>query len=264
MKKYIAVITMLTVGAAHAGVVALNSSWNNNGLGGTYTAESAAGYTVDYAPTNSASQNRYAYQTVADGDFVSEALNIGETATLSFILTTFDVTGPSLENEGFRIALWDQGSGASISARMDWDNPAGQTSRIGWKPSGAVETAIGSTSGGGQTVSADIPSGGTQGVGYEGWSKKLDYADVALSLTRTAASTYDVTLNWEDVTITDTYTGLTIDSIDALGIRLHSDSPNGFTVSDLSLAVIPEPATLGLIGLFGGAMLAVRRLKQTR
>jgi hypothetical protein len=257
MKKYIAIIAMLSVGAAHAGVVSLGSDWTEIGPYDVVSGESATGYYVEMLATNSANRNHSMYQTVSGGDFASTALNVGETVNMSFTVTTFSGTGPSTEHLGFRFGLWDEGTGASISSRLDWDNPSGETMRIGYRTSGATASAIAS-----QTASVsgtDIPTGAA--LGLEGWSKKNDAEDVTLSLTRTGASDYTAFVTWGDATLglTGGISGMTLDSIDGVGVRLHTQNRNGYTLSNMSVEVIPEPATLGLMGLIGGGVLVIRR-----
>jgi hypothetical protein len=261
MKKYIALLVVLSVGAAHAGIVSLGSDWTEYGPYSVVNNETATGYYVEMPRTNSANANKSMYQTVSGGDFASTALNVGETVNMSFTVTTYGGNGPQTGDLGFRFGLWDEGTGASISSRLDWNNPAGNTMRIGHRSSGASATAIGSQSA--SVFGTDIPTDITD-TGLEGWSKKNDSEDVTLSLTRTGASDYTAFVTWGDATLvyTNGISGMTLDSIDGVGFRLQTAAfqNQGYTLSNLSVDVIPEPATMGLLGLFGGGLLVIRRM----
>ncbi|VGO18638.1 PEP-CTERM sorting domain-containing protein [Pontiella sulfatireligans] len=251
MKKFIALIAMLSVGAAHAGTISLGSTWTTNGAATALAGESATGYTV----TQTA--NTQVYQDSGLGD----AFDVGKTINMSFTVTVGADNGPTKRvGEAFRFGLMDSGSGASIAARLDWDNPAGTTMILGYKPSGTAITVIGSFTDGGSTGSTAIPTG--EVLGYEGWSKKLDTEDVLLSITRTGSDSYTTFMDWGDVSVTNNIaSGLTFDSIDAIGFKLDSDPTrtNEYTLSNLSVSVIPEPATLGLVAMVGVGLIAIRR-----
>lgn len=94
------------------------------------------------------------------------------------------------------------------------------------------------------------------GSGTSRWVSQ-PYADPAETII-TAGQTK--TVSWDLLSGIDpsTQTGVAISSISQLGLTFIGDADGGGEA--LSLQVIPEPATLAMVGLFGGGLLVVRRL----
>jgi hypothetical protein len=254
MKKSIlaAAVAALALGT-QAGVITLGDAWQtgNNGGSLTLTGESADGFTV------ASDKGVWMYQ-LGGTDFTSEAFNVGDTAIMSFTTT---VNAEALSDPlDFRFAMWDHTGQGGASTRMDWGpltaaNVANAGVGDNMHLTTATASAIGSFD---QSVaSGDVMPTATFVNG--------SVVDVSYSVTKTGANLFDVSLTWDDLTFGQTglsnATGDTMDSISGIGIRLNALAGhlNDFTVSNASVSVIPEPATLGLVTVVGGALLVIRR-----
>lgn len=235
-----------------AEVIQLNDTWRTDGANTTLSNQSATGASV----VQLANRNAYFYQSAAAGDFTAEAFNIGNTVTMTFT-TTLNADAGANDNGDFRFMLWDETNLGAVSVKMDWGvpfpGPNSQVINVG-VGNNAATNSIG-------TLDAIV---GTTNVPSNAFILQGDSATVTLSATRTAANQFDVSFTWDDVTVStnsiSTLDGDDITSIGAIGIRLFGSTGNEYTVSNLSIGVIPEPATLGLIGVVGVGLIGIRRI----
>lgn len=257
MKKsvLIALVSVAAIGA-QAGVVTLGNTWGLFGVDHSISGESSSGYTHTLDLTTGGA-NRSVYQSSAESDFASTAFNIGDTATLLFTVTA-DATVPFTASlaESFRFSIYDQDTADGVSGGFDYGDPGGgNTAFIGiYKAFQTDYSRIGSTQSGGKVTTASVPTNLLDGQGSS--------VDVALSVTRDADQTFSYALTYDDLVVSTTYTDVNMfmDSIDTIGIRLNDRAANKFAISNLQLEVIPEPATLGLFAILGGAILGARRI----
>ncbi|MDF7822729.1 PEP-CTERM sorting domain-containing protein [Pontiellaceae bacterium B12227] len=251
MKKLLLVAASAIALGAQAGVITLGNTWQTgtaNASSISLTGESATGFTA------ATSKGAWAYQLASSGDFTAEAFGIGDTVTMSFT-TTMNADALS-DPQDFRFAMWDESGQGGASVRMDWGPlTAANVAGIGVGDN-MSPTAIGSYD---QSVLSDalIPTSAFDTSG--------SVVDVSYSVTKTAANLFDVSLTWDDMTFGTTglanATADGMDFISGIGIRINAVAghDNNFTVSNMSVSVIPEPATLGLVAMVGVGMVAIRR-----
>lgn len=237
---------------AQAGVITPGSTWTAYTPGDTppvLSNQSSTGFDLTAAGGSSSAQ-RAVYQTGLSGG----AFGIGQTAVLSFTVTT--LTAPTDENIAVSFSIWDDVNNDGFSGKVDYGTPAGECFRIGYDKAMAFNRigtdAQGRVAG---SAPADASSTPLDSLGAS--------SDITLSVTRNGLDDYSLTVDWDDVSLTSDLSGNDMGSltaIDAVGIRWNSKNAGAFTVSNLSMEVIPEPATFGLFALVGGVMLAARRI----
>lgn len=253
MKKILMILSVCgAVIGAQAGVITPGSTWTAYTPGDTppvLSNQSSTGFDLAAAGGSSSAQ-RAVYQTGLTGG----AFGVGETAVLSFTVTANTV--PTAENIALSFSIWDDVNMDGFSGKIDYGTPAGECFRIGYDKA-MTFNRIGTDAQGrvAGSAPADASSTPLDSLGAS--------SDITLSVTRNGLDDYSLTVDWDDVSLTSNLSGNDMGSlaaIDSVGIRWNSKNAGDFTVSDLSLEVIPEPATFGLFALVGGIMLAARRI----
>lgn len=253
MKKKLILATAVTAMAlgAQAGVIALGNTWQtgNNGTAPVLTGESATGFRAATTGGN------WMYQLASSGDFTAEAFGIGDTVTMSFT-TTLNAAVTVADPTDFRFAMWDETGQGGASAKMDWGPLTALNNAQPGVGDNMSPTAIGSTD---ATVTSAALKPTTT---FEANGAVID---LSYSVTKTAANAFDISFTWDDMTFSGTglanATADPFDSISGIGIRLNAGGGRtaDFTVSDLSVSVIPEPSTFGLVAVIGVGLIGIRR-----
>lgn len=254
MKKSVLLIALASAATlgVQASVITLGNTWSIQSPGDTppvLSNQSSTGFDLT-AAGNSSSAQRAVYQNGLTGG----AFGVGETAIMSFTVTAN--AAPTAENIALSFSIWDSVNKDGFSGKIDWGTPTAECMRIGYDK--AMDyTRIGTDAQGRVTGTAPAGASSTPITSLGASS------DITLSVTRNALDDYSLTVDWDDVSLTSNITGNdmgSLSAIDAVGIRWNSKNAGAFTVSDLSVEVIPEPATLGLVALMGGALIYVRRI----
>ena len=192
----------------------------------------------------------------------SQAWAVGETVILKWDMAISGGIDPTYSASanwsfGFRDSTASYGAVTSL--------------RVGATPPLWSSSLDSSASGAGSTT-ADLGSSyrkSATGVAAGAYDLKQsgDAAQFEMSVKRTSATSYDFTTSWKDTAggllQQDTWTddnGVQMDSFDNVlfATRLSSTDVVG-TMSDITLEVIPEPATLGLISAAGIGLIGLRR-----
>lgn len=249
MKKKMTMVTLLAVAAvavvAH-GEILLD--------GGSSVSGSLIG-------ANGALDLRGGYTLLDGGSAVP--LGIGETFNMDF---TFQALAVGTTTNGTKIGAggtgWDSikslklGFGDGVQALalqfelMDYNPKVA----LGGDSDATDETNFKFESGSGEFIPSGVQD--TQdALRYAG-----DTATFNLSVDHTAPQTFDMTLTWGAYTANYEYTSVAATDILSISefyvVMNNLDADLGYEVT-----VIPEPATLGLLGLGGIAVLAIRRFK---
>lgn len=208
--------------------------------------------------------------TITDGGSTAKALinasggdlnwDIGETFGMTFDLavtnpdpstgggsTTIIVgIGDNSEALGFGLGMWD--SRDFVAAGIDNDAPG----------AGNFGISVGSSS-----PRIDFAVAAANDLRQTGES-----ASFAMTVLRADIDTYDFSVTWAGVVNTwsidaaTTGTGDTVDTFHEVMLRVNdgtAQTTDTVGLTNLSMTVIPEPATLGLVGVAGIAILGVRR-----
>ena len=176
------------------------------------------------------SDNRY-YQR-APAHFSGAPFQMGETLTISFtamITTNKPLTGL---DRAFRFSVWEELAAGlnGFSGRVDYGEVADDTTYVG---SGAIDRiTIGETGGTGILSSTDVPSNPLQ---FQG-----DESDIQMVIKRTADTDFNVSVSYDDVTVSNSYEGVTFSYFSGMGFRLNINAENSFSVTNF-LAVITNP-----------------------
>lgn len=179
------------------------------------------------------------------GQVVSVGAASGDQVTLSFDWTVAAGASASELNLGFYFLAWDVVGSPVVAADFFGNNNASAL-----EGRHMVETLTGTA------VALDIAAntlypavvganGGAYGAGTQ----------------QEVLGTIGVTANFsETYTINNSSYG-DIGDFDYIGVMFFQpqDSQAGSTLDNVSVTVIPEPATFGLLAIFGGALLALRR-----
>lgn len=256
IQKAVVIITVLMTGAVQAALVGLNT-FSNEYVG--------ANATATITPTAGGFSN--IYNTVASGNsfLIASAglsagpatLSVGQSAVLSFVynakVSTLDL--------GFRWGL-DFGD-MVIQMRADTASAAGVYATTFLRESyvtanGSLTNALGSINS--DKALADAPSSNY-------WFKTgVSNVAITTTVTRVAANTYTIDVVWGGNTYSSTNTNFAADgTIDSVFFGNGKDSGGGvatgdnFTISNISLNVIPEPATVSMLGIGAVALMMFRR-----
>jgi hypothetical protein len=257
IKRMIGLVVLLMIGAVQAAVVGLNTFVNDYTGANVTTTLSAAttnGFKITYDTVASGNSFAIASSGLSGGP---KTLAIGESAVLSFTYSSTKTTSMDL---GFRWGI-DFGD-TVIQMRADCHTNTGTFFQQ------AYITANGST------TNYAVPSG-TQ---YSNFSTPLPATDsqfragnsvaVTTTVTRTSATEYTAEVVWGGQTYSSMKLFAPDHSIDSIFIGNGKDTGAGvaagdnFTISDVSLNVIPEPATIGMLGL--GALVALLFRRATK
>ncbi len=193
-------------------------------------------------------------------------LQVGETLTLTFDFMYS--TGNQSADNGLRFGLFNNaGYGTLGLAGVGSTNTA---LRIRHDTAASIDQNMGSGGGGADEFvgPSDIQTDGTMSSSLDNSSPYDAYA-VSLSITRLNATTVTIstTLNGGTATVTDVddagdpADNLTDFSGGYIVIR-NGGVTNDFRVDNVNLTVIPEPASLALLGLGGLCMLGGRRSRR--
>lgn len=254
MKQYIAITALLVAGIANADVLLLSSPTINHSDDG-----GSAGVDQTITRTRTLSND-------SGGDLVWD---VGETFSMQFDIT---VTNPDYisNSGGLQIALGDNSEALGFGIRFS----SGGTKY--WN------TAVDSSAGGGGGFSVPLGSSSDRtAVSNSVIGSSFDLQDDGESArflfvaTRTATDVYDLSVTWSDLagTASDTLSitrtavsagaGDTVDSFTEIITRITDTGDiagSAYNMSNFSVSVIPEPATLGLVAMVGAGLLGVRRL----
>jgi hypothetical protein len=219
-------------------------------------------------------------QSSINYNFANTAVAVGETITLTFDFTL--TGGTSDQSNGLRFGLYGNNGAALLSSDgiTDYDPFASEYSGVG------AGYRTGTSAGNGAHFSNDYASGSTPNqliANKDGGDWKPTSSSVAalgagstytlsLSLERINAYDVDVTskLNgseyWSSNVTGDTGTSTHFDDFSTFSIGLNNsamDAGRGFTLDNVSLAIIPEPTTffLTMVGL--GSFLLFRRNRKS-
>lgn len=202
-----------------------------------------------------------ALKNISGGDLTWD---IGETFGMTFDMTVTDPdlslgggsptiaigVGDNSEGLGFGIGQWD--------ASKDWI-----VAGIDASAPGAGNFGINPNSGSPRIDSAVADANDLRDDG--------ETASFAMTVLRADIDTYDFSVTWAGVTdvwsidAATTGTGDTVDTFHEVLLRVNesgSTTGNELAITNLSMTVIPEPATLGLISAVGVGLLFIRRFFQ--
>lgn len=252
MKKtmVLALVSVAAIGV-QAGEIALNSTWTEFDSSATdISGQSASGFTM--VTTSAGSTQKTVYQGENNGDFTALAFNVGDTATLSFTATIDSSYSLNSFADGLRFSMYDEASGDGVTGQLDYGTQASRFARVGGYRAFTGYDRMGSLN-----FSTDLTTSSSNPLDAQGAS-----SDISLSVTRDALNTYTTILDYGGTFVTNITTdaNMNVNEIGAVGIRLNGQADNKFAVSNLTVEVIPEPATLGLVALVGGALLFARRI----
>lgn len=241
MKKSIMVImaAAMSVGVAQADTIA---SWyafdSANNIQHTEAADSVAtDWTANLTTSTRGSQQIAATQSStrdagATGPVVDPTTtdvsglqaNIANTGSATTTFTFLNSTGADVDLENFFYDYKKTAAGAGTSDTTDW----GTIDLI------AVFGVTGATDG--STLNSRAVGTGNY------WSQGVDIDLSAYSIANGATATFNMVVTWD-------------------GITAPADPTwhKAVTYDNIALTAIPEPATLGLVTAFGGAVLFIRR-----
>ena len=254
MKKLI--VTALLAGAslAQAGLttITLSNGWSSDGdTAPAIINQSSTGFTMDRnQPGTVVDGNNRTFQSGADLTG-SNGKTLAKDETLVW---SFDVKADTIvaaADRDFRFSLWDQ-SNDGLSARVDWGTPGGTFLQYGW---------ANAQPGAGYIGSSDVAVNSTAKPTLDlGQTTTPVHFEVSIHKNITT-SINDVTIKIDDQTYSNTFTGVNaFNNVDFVGFRMADAQASGFTVSNMSLQVIPEPATIGLLSAFGLGLVWIRRV----
>lgn len=257
MTSVIGLVLGLMAGGTHAAVVGLNTFVKDyTGANVTTTLSSATtnGFKITYDTVASGNSFAIASAGLSGGP---KTLAIGESAVLSF---TYSSTQTTSMDVGFR---WGIDFGDTV-IQMRADCHTNQAIFL----QEAYITANGST------TNYALPSG-TQ---YSNFSTPLPATDsqfragnsvaVTTTVTRTSATEYTAEVVWGGQTYSSKKLFAPDHSFDSIFIGNGKDTGAGvtkgdnFTISGVSLNVIPEPASVSMLGVAAVVMVLLRRLRQ--
>jgi hypothetical protein len=261
--KWVWMVLLTVVGGTHAAVVGLNTfveDYTGANVTTTLSPATTNGFKITYNTAASGNSFAIASAGLSEGP---KTLAIGESAVLSFKYSTTKIYTTDLM---FRWGI-DFGD-TVIQMRADTASAAGSYAANFLQE--ACITANGST------TNVTLPSG-TQYANFDValaptsnyWFKTGNSAvAVTTTVTRTSATDYSIGVVWGGQTFTTTKTFAADHSIDSIFFGHGKDSGGGvyvddnFTISDVSLNVIPEPATIGMLGI--GALVTVLLRRATK
>lgn len=254
MKKLI--ITALLAGAtlAQAGLttITLSNTWSSDGdTTPAIINQSSTGFTMDRTqPGTVIDGNNRAYQSGADlTGSNGKTLARDETLVWSFDVKADTIVAAA--DRDFRFSLWDTNNDG-LSARVDWGSAGGTFINYGWANAqpgtgyiGAYDTNVTST----DKPTLDL-----------GQTTTPVHFEVSIHKNNTT-SINDVTIKIDDQTYSNTFIGVNpFNNVNLAGFRMSDSQASGFTVSNMSMQVIPEPATIGLLSAFGIGLIWIRRV----
>ncbi|MCC5846503.1 MAG: PEP-CTERM sorting domain-containing protein [Verrucomicrobia bacterium] len=241
---------------------AADAGYFHFGTTGSNLATDNSGGTLDYAYTSSAANRSGVYKT-----FSGQTLAVGEILTLSF-----SIDGRTLrsgENHAFRWAIGNLGDPSAITVSgggpfgsdLDSATPLDGGTREMYQ----FSASTGATNGFGQYVtgsSSPVHNAGGSATAITSFSGPASIgttgdATVVLSITRTATGfEFDQTAFGSSTS--GTLVGGT-DFFNALAFSMNNAGDYDFSLSDVTVSVIPEPSTLLLLGISLISALALRR-----
>jgi hypothetical protein len=219
-----------------------------------FTSASSSGFTTTY--TNAPVDSRwYAYSTLNGG---SQALAVGESLEFSFDWASTQIKNVSSSGSAFAFGF-DTGTGL-FKVMVD-TQPAFSFINMSYGdtyPFGAGTSVTNFSVATGATLpasSAYLAAGNTP--------------TLKTTLTRTADTAWTLSLLWGGQTYSTAITGYSTDgTIDQVWISSgalsgsYFDTGDNYTISGASVNLIPEPATIGMLGLGAAAVLLLRRMRK--
>lgn len=239
------VITMLVFGIHHASsAVLIYDDFNRNGTlhGSTVT---TGGLT--WTSTGSGHNNT----TTANGGQEIGGWN----AKLAFTPETgkqYELTitvGPTIQNA----LIW--GFAYDVGGFADYDYLSQNVFDMAWARMGSVDGGVydyGKDIGGARTMAGTYTLDANTGPGHVNTLTLLLDTTGGLSLAQLTLKVNDVTKGTWTADVS-TYNSI------VFGRGTGTQDPNGTQISDLTLEVIPEPSSIGMIGLSAAALLLRRR-----
>ena len=260
----------VAAGSSRFAVSSLNrASENNNGATNAfYGAQNFSGVpwanaTIGGVPNGNGATNELPAAHATSGEYYVAAAAQGETITLTMKVTDIDfsqTTGNSNNNGNFGFRLFDRASG--FNANGNHANHFIGLTVMDTFGNDRLQLAL-------QSSNGTITDGGTglTGAGNRtriGWltnsgtlEDETDY-EFSLSLDL-AAGEWSAQINDEDA-VTGTFDTDDIVGIDGYQAAFQQFSPEDYIdIDEISVSVIPEPATVGLLASMGGGLLWIRR-----
>ncbi|VGO15434.1 hypothetical protein PDESU_04017 [Pontiella desulfatans] len=254
MKKLIiaAVLAGATLAQADVTTITLGDSWSSDGdTAPAVINQSSTGFTMDRTqPGTVIDGNNRVFQSDADLTG-SNGKTLAKDETLVW---SFDVKADTIvaaADRDFRFSLWDQDNDG-LSVRVDWGSAGGTFLQYGWANAQPGTGYIGA-------YDVDVTSTDAPTLDLGQTSAPVHF-EVSIKKNNTT-SINDVIIKIDDQTYSNTFTGVNaFNNVDLVGFRMADAQASGFTVSNMSMQIIPEPATLGLIVAMGVGLVGVRRL----
>jgi hypothetical protein len=256
IKRMIGLVVLLMTGAVQAAVIGLNTF--SNDYVGTYSVTLSGattnGFKETYTATNTGSSYAIASAGVAGGPVT---LDVGKSAVLTYKYTGGKIT--SLDH-GWRWGL-DFGDTA-IQIRADAGAPGGTFLNVGFvTANGALTNASsGTLKSDWSTNSAAVPA---SNYWFEDGNNNVE---IQTTVTRNSTTNYTISVLWGGNTYAYTTNAPTLDgTIDSVYLGSGRATSGGvavgdnYTISDISLSVIPEPVTIGMVGFGALVLMLVRR-----
>lgn len=260
----------VATGSTRFAMSSLNRASTNN-AGATnafYGAQNFSGVpwanaTIGGAPNGSGATNELPVAHATSGEYYVAAAEQGETITLTMKITDMDfsqTTGNSNNNGNFGFRLFDRASGFNANGSHDnhfigltvMDTFNNDRLQLALQSSNGtlLSGGTGLTSAGNRTRIGWLTSGGTL-------EDETDY-EFSLSLDL-AAGAWSAQINDEDA-VTGTFNTNDIVGIEGYQAAFQQFSPEDYIdIDEVSVSVIPEPATIGLLAGMGSGMIWIRR-----
>ena len=245
------------------------ASVNNNGATNAfYGAQNFSGVpwanaTIGGVPNGSGATNELPVAHATSGEYYVAAAAQGETITLTMKLTDIDfsqTTGNANNNGNFGFRLFDRASGFNANGNHAnhfigltvMDTFANDRLQL------ALQSSNGTITGGGTGLTT---AGNRTRIGWLTANNTLeDETDYEFSLALDlAAGQWSAQINDEDA-VTGTFNTDDIVGIDGYQAAFQQFSPEDYIdIDEISVSVIPEPATVGLLAGMGSGLLWIRR-----
>lgn len=229
-------------------------------FGTTNTTLAVGGGDLDFAQTATALARSGTYK-----QFTSQSLSIGESIVFSFNVTAQNM--PSQVNHVFRWAIGTDplvDPAGDLASNTPFDS--GTRQMFQFALSGSTTPGLGQFVAGSSSPIHNQSGTGTAISGFVGPASVATNAtgSVTLTITRTDTNNYSISQTAFNTESSGTLTGVGFNQFNTIAFGVNSTGNASFSLDNISVAVIPEPATASALLAAGLLALVVFRRRRCR